>query len=137
MTPEIIPPVTCILTNSKFAEAKSMMALRSSNTAGATLINGNISEEPRMWSGREFVPSEYLFQSSKPDIKTKRYSSQRPKMTSPSSDLPETGGRDEDCGDNNIPVALLPDLVSVNASVIGGPYQTAAYYGLSNMYHLV
>lgn len=127
MTPEIIPPVTCIRTNSKSAEAKSVTALRSNNTALATLVNANVSEEPCIWPGREFVPSEYLYQSSKSDIKTKRYSSQRLKMTSPESDLPETESRDADCGDNNI--ALLPDLASMNAPVINGPYQTTAYYG--------
>lgn len=132
MTPEIIPPVTHVVTYSKSSKPiKARGTVGGSETTATTTVVQS-STGSRGWTGGEFKPSQPLVQLQQQpqhsagysgrgggDNRTKRYSSQRQRG-------PGDGGPDIEI---TTPIVSLGSIMSVGPGPLLPP-PPAAFYGM-------
>jgi len=131
LAPEIIPPVTRMVTYSKSSKplrAKSGPMQSPASETGSRSVGG--AELNREWAGGEFTPANRISASDQSSARTKRYSSQRLRTIATDSGSIDTS---QNTADNAPSASLATATQLVDATSVvhmpTRPVPSSAFYG--------
>jgi len=128
LAPEIIPPVTCVVTYSKSSKplkAKFGSIQSPSSEAGSRSVGGP--DVSRGWAGEAFTPASRLPASDQSSARTKRYSSQRLRNIATDSGPSDTTYNAADSGSLGVTTHLINATSMV--PMPSRPVPGSAFYG--------
>jgi len=131
LAPEIIPPVTRVVTYSKLSrpvKAKSGSMQSPTSDAASKSVAGT--DVNRGWAGGDFTPGSRLPASEQSNTRTKRYSSQRLRNIGADSGPSDTTHNATD-GGSPASLGVMTQLVNATSMVPmpSRPIPSSAFYG--------